>query len=112
MDECRVCGSTKVLARGRCRTCYRYYRRMGRDRTTDEIQRSRNHAIVRVKQRTASVAGDFVAFLAALGFIMVVFLFIVVFKSPSLPAPMPAPTVRPVVTPTGPVLIPGPTKGP
>ena len=112
MDVCLVCGSPKVMARGRCRTCYGFYKRTGRDRDGDEIQRARTHAIVRVQQRTASVTADFVGFLAALGFVVVVFLFIVVFKSPSLPAPMPAPNMSAVVTPTGPILIPGPTMGP
>lgn len=112
MNECLVCGSPKVVARRRCRTCYRFYRRTGRDRSADELHRARNHALVRVQKRTASVTGDLVAFLAALGFVVLVFLFIVVFKSPSLPAPAPAPLMRPVVTPSGPVPIPGPTRGP
>jgi len=112
VDDCLVCGSLNVVAGGRCRTCDRFLKRTGRDRSADEIERALYHAIIRVQRRAAGLTGDFVAFLTALALILVVFLYIVIFKSPTLTAPMPATNVRPTVTTTGPVLIPGPTKGP
>lgn len=112
MDECLVCGSPNVVAGGRCRTCDRFLKRTGRDRSADEVERPLYHAIIRIRRRAAGLTGDFVAFLVALALILVVFFYIVIFKTPTLSAPMPAATVRPTVTTTGPVLIPGPTKGP
>ena len=112
VDECLVCGSPNVVAGGRCRTCDRFLKRTGRDRSTDEIERPLYHAITRIRGRAAGLTADFVAFVAAMVLMLVVFLYIVVFKTPTMSAPLPAATVRPTVAPTGPVLIPGPTKGP
>jgi hypothetical protein len=111
-DECFVCGSRKVVAGGRCRACDRFLKRTGRDRSADEVERTLYHVIIRVQQRAAGLTEDLVAFLVALGLILVVFLYIVAFKTPTLSAPMLAATVRPTVATTGSVPIPGPTKGP
>jgi hypothetical protein len=34
---CRVCDWQRIYARGRCRSCYVFERRHGRDRTEDEV---------------------------------------------------------------------------
>jgi len=87
VDECLVCGSPNVVAGGRCRTCDRFLKRTGRDRSTDEIERPLYHAITRIRGRAAGLTADFVAFVAAMVLILVVFLYIVVFKTPTMSAP-------------------------
>jgi hypothetical protein len=109
MATCLVCGSPKVLAHRRCWTCYRFYKRTGRDRTADEVQ---NDALLRRSFLDTSLMGDILAFLAALGCVVLVLAFIIALKTPSQPALAPAPLMRPVVTPSGLVPIPGPTRGP
>lgn len=54
---CEVCGWRRASRRGRCSVCYQFWRRVGRDKTTDEVMRSYERVLDRV-QRILSTADD------------------------------------------------------
>ena len=43
---CVVCGHEHVHAKNRCRTCYRYLRKHGTDRTEDMIAKAEHRRVI------------------------------------------------------------------
>lgn len=52
MKACSVCGDPNTTARGRCGTCYQYWRRNGDDRPFRLVKRLTEHDIERQIERT------------------------------------------------------------
>ena len=54
MKPCRICGWRQATRLGRCEGCYRFLRRHGRDRTTDEVMRSYERTLDKLARILAS----------------------------------------------------------
>lgn len=54
MKLCKVCGWRKATRKGRCESCYRFYRRHSRDKTTEEVMRAYERVLDKMARVLAS----------------------------------------------------------